>query len=177
MSSALYGLVAEFADPQELVAAASAAANAGYTHMDAYTPFPVEGLAEALRKHHSWIPLIFLLGGLIGGCGGYFMEYYAAVLSYPINVGGRPLHSWPAFIPVTFELTVLISALSGFVGVLVSMGLPRLNHPIFNTPGFKAVTEDKFFLCLEACDPQFRLSSAQQFLESLKPLRIVEVPA
>jgi len=176
MSNAIYGLTAEFGSAPELLAAAKAAADAGYRHMDAYTPFPVEGLAEAMKKPRSWIPLAFLLGGLTGGCGGYFLEYYAAVISYPINIGGRPLHSWPAFIPVTFELTILLSALTGFVALLVSMRLPRPHHPIFNTPGFEAVTEDKFFLCLEATDPRFRVQESSEFLHSLNPLKVVEVP-
>ena len=176
MSNGIYGLLAEFTTPDELMAGAKAATAEGYTRMDAYTPFPVEGLARALGKRRSWLPLVFLLGGLAGGGGGYLMEYYSMAIDYPINIGGRPYHSWPSFIPVTFELTVLIAALTGVLGLFIAMRLPRLNHPVFNAPGFERATNDRFYLCLESADPQFDRSQARQFLESLKPVRVVEVP-
>lgn len=176
MSTELYGLMAEFATPDALTAAAKAAAAKGYTRMDAYAPFPVEGLHHALGGRRSWLPLVFLLGGIAGGTGGYFMQWYAMVFDYPLNVGGRPLHSWPSFIPVTFELTILIAALSGVLALFLSMKLPRPHYPIFNVPEFERATDDRFFLCLECADPLFALESARQFMEELRPLRISEVP-
>lgn len=176
MNSELYGLMAEFSTPQALIAGAKAARAHGYTRMDAFAPFPVEGLSHALGQGRSWLPLVFLLGGIAGGGGGYFMQWYAAVISYPLNVGGRPLHSWPSFIPVTFELTILIAALSGVLALFLSMKLPKPHHPLFNVPEFERATDDRFFLCLESADPLFALESARQFLEELCPLRIVEVP-
>ena len=176
MNPAPYGLLAEFATPEALLAAARAASAKGYTRLDAYAPLPVEGLARALGKGRSWLPLVFLLGGLAGGGGGYFMEWYAMALDYPLNVGGRPLHSWPSFIPVTFELTILISALCGVLGLMIALRLPRPHHPIFNAPGFERASSDRFFLCIESADPLFAPESARRFLQQLHPLRIEEVP-
>ncbi|MCX6967210.1 MAG: DUF3341 domain-containing protein [Verrucomicrobia bacterium] len=171
-----YGLMAEFTTPEALIAAAQSATAQGYTRMDAYTPFPVEGLSRALGKKRNWLPLVFLLGGILGGSGGYFMEWYSMAVDYPLNIGGRPFHSWPSFIPVTFELTVLIAALSGVLGLFVSIKLPRPHHPIFNAPDFQRATDNRFFLCLEQDDPKFSLETARRFLHELKPVRIVEVP-
>ncbi|HWO43205.1 MAG TPA: DUF3341 domain-containing protein, partial [Candidatus Eisenbacteria bacterium] len=126
--------MAEFENPSELVNAARAAREAGYTEMDAYTPFPIEELKEALGLGHTWVPLIVLVGGLIGAVGGYFLQYYISAIDYPLNIGGRPLHSWPAFIPVTFELTVLVAGLSAVLGMLALNGLPMPYHPVFNVP-------------------------------------------
>jgi hypothetical protein len=132
----LYGVMAEFASAEALLAAVRKARAAGYANVEAYAPFPVEGLPEATGFKRNWIPAIVLGGGLAGGIGGYFMQWYSAVLSYPINSGGKPPHSWPEFIPVTFELTVLVAALAGVIGMLALNGLPRLYHPVFNVREF-----------------------------------------
>ena len=138
--------------------------------MDAYSPFPVEGLAEALGHEYSPVPLFTLLGGMVGGLGGYFMEWYSMARLYPLNVGGRPHNSWPNFIPVTFELTVLVAALSAFVSMLVLNRLPQPHHPVFNVPEFRRASIDRFFLCIEAEDPKFDLNRTRRFLEELSPL-------
>ena len=173
----LYGLVAEFEHHEELLEATGTAHRAGYRRMDCFAPFPVEGLPEALGRKRSRMPAIFLTGGILGGAGAYFMEWYANVISYPLNIGGRPFHSWPSFIPITFELTVLGAALAGFFGSLALNGLPRLHHPIFGVPGFERASVDRFFLCIEAADPQFDPAGTRRFLESLHPSRVEEALA
>jgi hypothetical protein len=172
----LHGLLAEFDGPAKLLEAARAARAAGYRRMDAYTPFPVEGLAEALEFHRTRLPLVVFLGGLIGGVGGFFMQYYAAVISYPVNVGGRPLNSWPAFLPVTFEMTVLGGALAAVLGMLGLNRLPMPYHPVFNVPRFALASRDRFYLCIEAADPKFDPVATQQFLVGLGPSDVSEVP-
>jgi hypothetical protein len=157
-----------------LLAAAEAANAAGYRQMNGYTPFPLEGLFEALGQKRTRLPLVTLIGGIIGGCGAYFMLYYASVISYPINVGGRPLHSWPAFIPITFELAVLGASFAAFFGMLALNGLPHPYHPLFNVPAFKLASRDRFFLCIQARDPLLHPDLTRQFLESLTP-RVYEV--
>jgi hypothetical protein len=171
-----YGLLAEFSTAEELLAAARKAREAGYERIEAYSPFPVEGLAEATGFTRNRVPLIVLLGGLAGGVGGYFMQWYSAVVSYPINSGGKPLHSWPEFIPVTFELAVLAAATAGVVGMLVLNGLPRLYHPLFNVREFDLASRNRFFLCLRAGEPKFAPESARRFLQDLRPLEICDVP-
>jgi hypothetical protein len=171
----LYGLMAEFENPERLLEAARRAYQEGYRRMDAYTPFPVEGLDEAIGFHHNRLPLIVLIGGIIGAVGGYWMLYYSQVISYPLNVGGRPYNSWPAFIPITFELTVLAAALAAVLGVLALNGLPMPYHPVFNVPRFALASRDRFFLCIEARDPQFDRATTKQFLESLGPQEVSEV--
>jgi hypothetical protein len=169
----LYGIMAEFDTPEALLAAARGAFTAGFRRMDAYSPFPVEGLAEALGFHRSRVPLIVLLGGIIGCLGGFFLQYWAAVIDYPVNIGGRPLNSWPAFIPVTFELTILVAALSAFFGVLALNGLPMPYHPVFNVERFQLASRNRFFLCIESADPKFE--SARRFFESVGSQGIYEV--
>jgi hypothetical protein len=172
---ALYGLLAEFDEHEALLAAAHRAYAAGYRNLDGFSPFPVEGLSEALGQEKSLIPLFTLAGGMAGGLGGYFMEWYSMARLYPLNVGGRPYNSWPNFIPVVFELTVLIAALSAFVAVLVLNRLPQPHHALFNVPEFARASYDRFFLCIEAKDESFDRTITRRFLESLAPRSIREV--
>ena len=171
----IYGLMAEFDNPNAIVTAARHAYEQGYRRMDAYTPFPIEELSHAIGFHHSRLPLVVLIGGIVGGLGGYFLQYWASVIAYPLNTGGRPLHSWPAFIPVTFETTVLVAALSAVLGMLALNGLPTPYHPVFNVKRFALATRDRFFLCIEATDPKFDRVATRRFLESLAPREISEV--
>ena len=172
---ALYGLMAEFEEHDQWREAAKHAYAAGYREMDAYSPFPVEGLAEALGHEGSPVPFLTLLGGMAGGLGGYFMQWYSMARLYPINVGGRPHNSWPNFIPVTFELTVLIASLSAFVAMLVLNRLPEPHHPVFNVPEFQRASSDRFFLCIQTEDARFERAATWRFLESLEPLKVSEV--
>ena len=172
----IYGLLAEFDTPTELVVAARRAYEAGFRKMDAYSPFPIEELAEAIGMHSDRVPLVVLVGGILGGLGGYMMQYWIHVISYPLNIGGRPFHSWPAFIPVTFEMTILFAGLAGAFGMLALNGLPMPFHPLFNSSRFAFATRDRFFLCIEAADPKFDLVEVRRFLEALNPRSISEVP-
>ncbi len=165
----LYGVMAEFASPEDLKAAAEKARAAGCRRVEAYAPFPVEGLAEAVGMKRNRVPPIVLAGGLAGGLGGYFMQWYSAVISYPINSGGKPPHSWPEFIPVTFEMTVLAAAIAGVIGMLALNGLPRLRHPVFNVPQFDLASRNRFFLVI-------REESGRRLLEALEPLGVWDVP-
>ena len=165
----IYGLLAEFEQPEELVNAIRRARAAGYRKMDAYTPFPVEHLAEELGFHRTALPLIVLIGGLIGCAGGFFLQYWISALDYPLNVGGRPLNSWPSFIPVTFELTILFAALFAVFGMLGLNGLPMPYHPLFNSPRFALASRNRFFLCIEAGDKQFNRETTAKFLLELNP--------
>jgi len=171
----LYGLLAEFADQETLVAAVDAAYEQGYRSMEAYSPYPVPRLAEALRFRRTWVPTIVLVGGLFGCFGGFFLQYYLMAVDYPLNVGGRPLNSWPSFIPVTFELTVLCAVLSAVVGMFALNGLPQLDHPLWNSERFTLVTRDRFFLCIEARDPKFDLDATRAFLLALKAQEVTDV--
>ena len=171
----IYGLMAEFADPNELVIAAREAYAAGYRQMDAYSPFPIEELSEAIGFTHSKLPMIVLMGGIAGCIGGFLLQYYISVIDYPINVGGRPYFSWPAFIPPTFETTVLVAALSAVLGMLALNGLPEPYHPVFNVRRFALATRNRFFLCIESRDPKFDRTVTKQFLEGLHPREVSEV--
>jgi hypothetical protein len=172
MSAPLYGLLAEFATPEALLAAARKTYAEGYRELDAYSPFPVEGLAEAIGFEKTRVPLVVLIGGVVGGGTAYAMQYYSAVLDYPLNVGGRPLHSWPSFVPITFELTILFAAIAALFGMLLMNGLPKPYHPVFNAPEFKLASQTRFFLCIKARDAHFRENEARRFLESLRPLSV-----
>jgi hypothetical protein len=171
----LFGLMAEFEEHDELLKAAKRAHAKGYRRMDGYSPFPVEGLAEALGYEYTSVPLFTLIGGMMGGLGGYFMEWYSMAKLYPLNVGGRPYNSWPNFIPVTFELTVLVASVAAFLSVFVLNRLPQPNHPVFNVPEFERASIDRFFLCIESDDPKFDLERTRKFLEELEPVKISEV--
>ena len=174
-ASPLHGLMAEFDDPTSLVAAARHAHEAGYRAMDAYSPFPIEELHEALGSPHTRLPLIVLIGGLCGGIGGYALQYWSSAVAYPLNVGGKPLHSWPAFIPATFECTILVAALSAVLGMLALNGLPMPYHPVFNVPRFALASRNRFFLCIEAKDPKFDVDATRRFLETLGPREVSTV--
>ncbi len=173
----LYGLMAEFDTPTELVLAARSSFEAGYRKMDAYAPFPIEELNEALGMHKDSVPLVVLIGGIFGGTLGFLLQYWINVIDYPINIGGRPLNSWPAFIVVTFELTILGAALFAVLGMLAMNGLPQPHHPVFNVPRFAFATRDRFFLCIEAIDPKFQREETMAFLRGLKARDVVEVPS
>ena len=176
-TESIHGLMAEFDNPTDLVEAANHARLAGYTSMDAYTPFPIEELDDALALKKNRLPLIVLLGGIVGGGGGYFLEYWTQVIAWPMNIGGRPFHSWPHFIPVTFECTVLGASLAAFVGMLALNGLPKPYHPVFNVPAFGRASRDRFFLCIESTDPKFDRYATESFLKDLHPLGVSEVAA
>lgn len=173
--SALFGLMAEFSEHDQVLEAARRAYTAGYRRMDAYSPFPVEGLAEALGHESTSVPLFTLVGGMAGGLGAYFMQWYAMGHLYALNVGGRPLNSWPNFIPITFELTVLIAAFAAVISMLLLNRLPQVHHPVFNVPEFRRASIDRFFLCIEAADPKFDLSGTARFLQTLQPAKVTEV--
>lgn len=171
-----YGIIAEFDHPEDVIEAARHAYDRGYRLMEAYTPFPVHGLPDALGFKHNKIPAVVLIGGIVGGLGGFFMQYYSAVLSYPIDVGGRPFNSWPAFIPITFEMTVLFAALAAVFGMLGLNGLPRPHHPVFNAPNFALASRNRFFLCIQARDPLFEAEAVRQVLSEHHPIAVNEVP-
>jgi hypothetical protein len=173
--SHLYGLMAEFEDPNALVAAAQQARLEGYRRMDAYSPFPIEELHEALGLPPTRLPLIVLIGGLVGAVAGYSLQYWVSVIENPLNVGGKPLHSWPAFIPITFETTILVAALSAVLGMLALNGLPMPYHPVFNVARFALASRNRFFLCIEARDPRFDLEATRHFLQTLNPREISTV--
>ena len=171
-----FGLLAEFTEADALVSAAQSVHQAGYRDFEAYSPMPVEGLGDAIGFRRTRMPLVVLLGGIVGGISGYAMQYYLSVIAYPLNIGGRPLHSWPAFIPVTFEMTVLGAALAAVLGMLAMNGLPRPHHPLFGVPQFDRATRDRFFLCILRRDPQFHEATTRQFLERLTTREVIDVP-
>ena len=176
MNADCYALMAEFGDPAALIAAVSECRKR-HRDVDAYTPYAVDGLPEALGFTRNRVPLITLIAGVLGGAGIYALQWYSAVVDYPINSGGRPLNSWPVFIPPTFEMTVLAAAIAAFLGMLFLNGLPRLNHPVFNADEFDLASRNRFFLCVRSSDPEFDLDRTRDFLRGLQPLRIIEVPA
>lgn len=173
--SLVYGLMAEFESPEGLISAATQAREAGYRRMEGYTPFPVEGLAEAIGIPGTRLQYIILIGGILGAIVGFGMQYYINVFDYPLNIGGRPFNSWPAFIPVTFELTVLFAAVAAVFGMLGLNGLPQPYHPVFNDPRFELASNDRFFLCIEARDPKFDLDETHNFLRGLNATYVAEV--
>ncbi len=172
---AVYGLMAEFEDPTQLVAAAHHATQAGFRRMDAYSPYPIEELHHAMKRPETRLPLLVLIGGILGGSGGFALCYWVSAIAYPINVGGKPYNSWPAFIPVTFECTILLAALTAVIGMIALNGLPMPYHPVFNVPRFAMASRNRFFLCIEARDPKFDLDRTRAFLESLHPQEVSTV--
>jgi hypothetical protein len=177
MTTRPWGLLAEFATADALLAAARAAHDAGYLHAEAYSPFPVEGLSEAVGFTRSRVPAWTLAGAVAGGVLGYAMQWWSAVVELPLNVGGRPPHSWPMFVPVTFELAVLFGAFAAVFAMLIGSRLPRLYHPVFDAADFDLASRNRFFLCLRSDDPAFEPQAAARLLDGLQPLRRVEVQA
>lgn len=171
----IHGVIAEFDSPDALKEAAHRAHQAGYRKMDAYSPFPIEGLDEALGLKPSRLSLIVLIGGLTGIALGYGLQYWISVIDYPVMVGGKPYHSWPSFIPVTYELMILFASLAAVIGMLALNGLPMPYHPVFNVPRFDLASNDRFFLCIESTDPQFGHEKTRKFLEQLHPYEVSEV--
>jgi hypothetical protein len=177
MRPRLYGLMAEFEDATALVDATSRAYAEGYRRIDAYSPFPIEELHHALGSPRSRMPLIVLIGGLVGCISGFLLQYWVAVIAYPVNVGGRPFNSWPAFIPITFECTVLGAALAAILGLLAVNGLPMPYHPVFNVSRFALASRNRFFLCIEARDHKFDVEATRTFLQTLGPREVSIVDA
>ena len=171
----VHGLMAEFDNPSSLLEAAERARLAGYRKMDAYSPIPIEELSEALGLRRTRLPMLVFLGGLFGCLGGFGLEYWSQTIAYPMNIGGRPFNSWPQFVPVMFETTVLGAALTAFVGMWALNGLPQPYHPVFNVPAFERASRDRFFLVIEAADPRFDHGQTQQFLQDLHPVGVSDV--
>src|SRR5438876_11537331 len=172
----IYGMMAEFDTPVALIEAAKRTYQAGYKRIDTYTPFPVEGLAEEIGFHRDEVPLVVLIGGIVGGLTGYLMQYWMSAVAYPLNLGGKPYHSWPAFIVITFEMTILFAGISAVFGMLALNGLPMPYHPVFNAPRFAFATKDRFFLIVFSSDPKYNPGEVRGFLAGLAPRSISEVP-
>jgi len=172
-----YGLLAEFSDTDALIAAARILTERGYRKVEAYSPFPVAELSEALNFRRSGLSLLVFIGGILGCLGGYGMQYWIAAVSYPVNIGGRPYNSWPAFIPVTFECTILIASLTAVFGMLALNGLPRPHHPLFAIPQFERASTDGYFIGIQAIDPKFDLEETTRLLQELHAKEVIQVPA
>lgn len=175
VSPPLYGVMAEFEHPSDLVTAARKTYEAGYRRINGYTPYPIEEVWEAIGFHRTGLPLIVLIGGILGGLGGFLMQYYLAVFEYPLNVGGKPFNSWPAFIPITFECTILCAAFAAVFGMLALNKLPQPYHPVFNAPNFALASRDHFFLVIEANDPQYKHDEVVAFMKGLGPKEVTDV--
>jgi hypothetical protein len=175
MTSMLYGYVAEFDSPESLVKAIHSVRRAGYRRFDAYTPFPVEEVTEAMELHGTGLPPIVLAGGLLGGLAGFSLQYYLSAVAYPLNIAGRPLNSWPAFIPATFELAILGAAFAAVLGMLALNGLPMPYHPLFNVDRFALASRNRFFLSIESRDPLFDPSKTRDLLRQLSVFEVMEV--
>jgi hypothetical protein len=173
----IYGIMAEFETPTALLDAARRTYEAGYRKIDAYSPFPIEGLAEEIGFHHDEVPLVVLICGILGGLSGYLLQWWVATIAYPINVGGRPYHSWPSFIVITFEMTILFGGISALFGMLALNGLPMPYHPVFNVPRFAMASKDRFFLIVFSSDKKYDPAATRGFLEGLQPRSIAEVPS
>jgi hypothetical protein len=172
----IYGVMAEFETSKDILDAAHRAREAGYREIDAYSPFPVEGLSEAVGFPRTRLPVVTLIGGLIGCFGGFFLQYYPNVMGFPLDIGGKPFDSWPSFIPITFELTILCAGVSTVVGMIWLNKLPTPYHPVFNVPRFELASQDRFFLCIKSKDPRFNLEEVRRFLTDLGPREVNIVP-
>lgn len=172
----IYGVMAEFETAEQVLAATRRARQEGYVQMDAYTPYPVEGLPEELGIRRTRVPFVVLTAGLVGAATGFFMQWWSMAVDYPFNVGGRPHNSWPVFIPITFEVMVLVASFAALLGMFFLNGLPRPHHPVFNVPRFVHASQDRFFLCIEATDPRFDRQRTRQLLLEMNPFEVVEVP-
>jgi hypothetical protein len=171
----LYGLLAEFHSPEEIVKAAVAVHAAGYRKVDAYTPYPMEEVLDALHLHETHVPKLALAGGLLGLAAGWGLQYWSSVIAYPLNIGGRPFNSWPAFIVPTFETTVLGAAFATVFGMLLLNGFPQPYHPVFNVKSFATASRDRFFLCIESRDPMFDAHQTRELLRGLGASEVSEV--
>jgi hypothetical protein len=171
----LYGLLAEFDSADALIAAAKKTRAAGYTHIEAFSPYPLPEAAEALGCRRSGVQFLVLLGGVLGGSAAFFMLYWVSAAAWPLNIGGRPPNSWPMFIPITFELTVLTASLAAFLSVFVLCRLPRFHHPLFGSPLFARSSTDRFYLCIETSDATIDVDEVREFLATLNPAGIEEV--
>lgn len=171
----IYGLLAELADAEALLEAAHKARAAGFQHVEAYSPYPISGLAETLGIRGVRLPRIVLAGGIVGGAAGLFMQWYSSVIDYPLNVGGRPYASWPSFIPIAFELTILVAGIAAVLGMFALNGLPQPYHPLFNVPEFAKSSRDGFFLSIDAQDPKFDLAETQRSLEEMGATAVFQV--
>ena len=173
----VYGIMAEFDSVHTLLAAANRTREAGYKRIDAYSPFPIEGLAEEIGFHRDEVPLVVLIGGIIGGLTGYIMQYWMSAVDYPLNIGGKPAHSWPAFIVITFEMTILFAGISAVFGMLALNGLPMPYHPVFNVPRFSSASKDRFFLIVFSSDKKYDAAETRAFLQQFNPRSLSEVPS
>ncbi|NJN15779.1 MAG: DUF3341 domain-containing protein [Oscillochloris sp.] len=174
----VYGVIAEFATPDDLIAATHQAKSAGYSKMDAYSPFPIEEVIEEIAPGDTGVPRVTLIAGLVGASSGFILQYVGNIIDYPLIIGGRPLDisNWPSMIPITFEMGILFAAFTAAFSMIAFNGLPQPYHPVFNTPRFEQASQDAFFLCIESTDPLFDRSQTSQFLRGLKPLQVSEVP-
>jgi len=175
-SNTTYGLMAEFETAEQILEATRRARAVGYREMDAYTPYPVEGLAAELGLPRTRVPFVVLTAGLVGAAAGFFMQFYSMAVDYPFNVGGRPENSWPVFVPIAFEVMVLVAAFAALFGMLFLNGLPRPHHPVFNVPRFERASQDRFFLCIETVDAKFDAVQTRRFLMEAHALEVTEVP-
>src|ERR1700736_3572590 len=173
----IYGMMAEFDTPVALVEAAKRTYQAGYKRIDTYTPFPIEGLPEEIGFYRDEVPLVVLIGGIVGGLTGYLMQYWMSAVAYPLNIGGKPYHSWPAFIVITFEMTILFAGISAVFGMLALNGLPMPYHPVFNVARFALASKDRFFLIVFSSDKKYDPATTRAFLERLSPRSVSEVPS
>ena len=171
-----YGIMAEFNDPQSLLDAANAAREAGYKELDAYSPFPIHGLSDAIGFGRTKLSAVVLVMGILGGLGGFFMCWYANTVTYPLNIGGKPFSPWPAWVPITFECTILLAAFGAVFGMLALNGLPMPYHPVFNVKRFENASRDRFFLVIQSRDPKFDADAVYKFMDTLQPREVVDVP-
>ena len=174
-ASKVFGIIAEFATTDDLIAAARKTREAGYKDFDAYSPIPVHGLYEAMGGTRSILAWLVLGAGIVGGLGGFYLQHWISGITYPLNIGGRPYFSWPSFIPVTFECAVLLAGLTSLIAMILLNGLPKLYHPVFNAKNFEKATNDGFFLCIEEVDERFDAAKTRAFLESLNAVDVSEV--